>query len=38
MRGSCGKKGIFGQALPCPDNGKADQVSRVWLLTGMAGS
>jgi hypothetical protein len=35
IRGSCGKKGIFGQSLPCPDNGKADAVcSRQQELTG----
>jgi Niemann-Pick C1 protein len=28
MRGSCGKTSMFGAELPCPDSGKADEVSR----------
>ena len=27
MRGNCGKKGMFGQQLPCPDDGDAEAVS-----------
>jgi hypothetical protein len=27
MRGSCGKKGLFGKPLPCPYNGPPQQVS-----------
>lgn len=26
IRGDCGKKGIFGQTLPCPDDGDAEPV------------
>lgn len=29
IRGDCGKKGIFGQPLPCPDDGDAEAVSPV---------
>lgn len=27
MRGSCGRKGMFGAELPCPDDGDAKKVS-----------
>lgn len=27
MRGNCGRATMFGAELPCPDDGKADQVS-----------
>lgn len=29
MRGNCGRATMFGAELPCPDDGKADKVSRL---------
>lgn len=39
IRGSCGKKGIFGQPLPCPDSGPADATDEEFreLLTDVCG-